>query len=99
MREDIQQSQVKPPFLPRKMPPGRKYTLVLDLDETLVHFDENTEGLYQRPNVVDFLKLMARFYEVVIFTAGMQDYAEWALEQIGGDLPIARATITHRLYR
>ena len=29
----------KEPFLPPEIPRGLEYTLVLDLDETLVHFD------------------------------------------------------------
>jgi len=29
-----------PPYLPPKEDDGRLYTLVLDLDETLIHFDD-----------------------------------------------------------
>jgi hypothetical protein len=29
---------------------------------------------------------MSKHYEIVIFTAGMKDYADWALGQIGGGL-------------
>jgi CTD small phosphatase-like protein 2 len=35
--------------------------------------------LLVRPFAGEFLKAMANFYEIVIFTAGMQDYADWAL--------------------
>jgi CTD small phosphatase-like protein 2 len=41
---------------------------------------------------------MAKQYEVVIFTAGMKDYADWALSQIGDGL-VAKKCISHRLYR
>lgn len=61
------------------MDPRKQYTLVLDLDETLVHYDERTEDVYERPFVVEFLEQMAKLYEIVIFTAGMQEYADWAL--------------------
>jgi len=37
---------------------------------------------------------MAEMYEVVIFTAAMQDYADWVLDSI--DKP---KYITYRLYR
>jgi RNA polymerase II subunit A small phosphatase-like protein len=74
---------------------GRK-TLVLDLDETLVHsqFDEvkNSPPDYtipveidnktckifvqKRPGAEYFLEEMAKYYEVVIFTASLSKYAD-----------------------
>jgi TFIIF-interacting CTD phosphatase-like protein len=53
---------------------NRKYTLVLDLDETLIHFDEKEDGTSQfliRPYAQFFLKQVAKYYEVVIFTAAL----------------------------
>jgi TFIIF-interacting CTD phosphatase-like protein len=49
--------------------------LVLDLDETLVHyFEVGSEGTFLvRPGCDQFLKEMSEIYEVVIFTAAMQD--------------------------
>ena len=60
----------------------RQYTLVLDLDETLVHYQDNgNEGvLLVRPGADWFLEQMSELYEVVIFTAAMQDYADWVLD-------------------
>lgn len=65
---------VHPPYLPPHNDPN-KYTLVLDLDETLVHYYEiGSQGTFNvRPGVDIFLKEMAELYEVVIFTAAMQD--------------------------
>ena len=40
---------------------------------------------------------MAHFYEVVIFTAGTKDYADWALERLANNA--ARKYIDYRLYR
>ena len=53
----------------------REYCLVLDLDETLVHyFEVGSEGTFLvRPGCDQFLNEMAELYEIVIFTAGMQD--------------------------
>ena len=88
------------------------FTLVLDLDETLLHFEEVSKYLYLkinfifiqlnenegqlsiRPGADSFLKLMSSHFEIVIFTAGTEEYADWALsflENVG--------CIKHRLYR
>jgi CTD small phosphatase-like protein 2 len=53
-------------------------TLVLDLDETLIHFkidevDENKGILRLRPGIYEFLDTISKFYELVIFTAATQD--------------------------
>lgn len=84
-----------PPYLPEQEG-GSGYCLVLDLDETLVHyFEVGSEGTFLvRPGCDQFLTEMAEIYEVVIFTAAMQDYADWVLNQI--DKP---KRIKYRLYR
>lgn len=88
-----------PPVDPPYLPPAKNkdgYTLVLDLDETLVHYYESGgEGKFRiRPGCEKFLKEMSELYEVVIFTAAMQDYADWVLDNI--DKP---KYISYRLYR
>jgi len=57
----------------------REYCLVLDLDETLVHyFEVGSEGTFLcRPGYDQFLTEMAEIYEVVIFTAAMQDVSNY----------------------
>ena len=52
--------------------------MVLDLDETLVHyFEVGSEGTFLvRPGCDQFLTEMAEIYEVVIFTAAMQDVSK-----------------------
>jgi TFIIF-interacting CTD phosphatase-like protein len=64
---------VEPPFLPKATP--YQYTLVLDLDETLVHYYETEEEghILVRPGCENFLNEMAKSYEIVVFTAAMQD--------------------------
>lgn len=53
----------------------RSYTLILDLDETLVHFVEENDSAYIqiRPGAEQFLEEMSKYYEIVVFTAAMQD--------------------------
>jgi CTD small phosphatase-like protein 2 len=57
-----------------------QYTLVLDLDETLVHFEAKERKFKIRPNCITFLKTLSQYYEIVIFTAASQDYADWILD-------------------
>ena len=86
------------PFLKYKS--NKKYTLVLDLDETLIHFkghpNDDSSGILQfRPFLSEFLTSISKFYELIIFTAATQDYADPiinAIEQKG-------TKFDYRLYR
>ncbi|CAD8076860.1 unnamed protein product [Paramecium sonneborni] len=73
-----------------------KYTLVLDLDETLVHYQELVDDgqFLVRPYAQQFLKEMSKYYEIVIFTAAQQDYADFILDLIDDE-----QVIGYRLYR
>lgn len=71
-------------------------TLVLDLDETLIHYDESINGgqFFIRPHSQEFLKETAKMFEIVIFTAAVKDYADWILDRLDPE-----GNISHRLYR
>ena len=73
-------------FLP-PMRPGTRLTLVLDLDETLVHFNSYNGSINFRPYVLEVLRQIKRLdgCEVVVFTAGTREYAESVLERLGPD--------------
>ncbi|EAY02747.1 NLI interacting factor-like phosphatase family protein [Trichomonas vaginalis G3] len=82
--------------------------LVLDLDETLVHtstfpphsdvealkFDDTNEYVFLRPNVKKFLERVSELFEVFIFTAGTQIYAERILDSF-----CPQIDQMHRFYR
>ena len=87
---------VDPPYLPPVSETEAPYTLVLDLDETLVHYQEieNDGRILVRPGAEEFLEEMAQFYEVIVFTAALQDYADWVLDQLD-----SKKNIQYRLYR
>lgn len=75
----------------------RELTLVLDLDETLIHYEEIGFGrgrIHLRPHLDQFLQAASELFEVVIFTASMQDYADEIIDRID-----EQRLISHRLYR
>jgi TFIIF-interacting CTD phosphatases, including NLI-interacting factor len=93
---EISEELPLPIKIPYLQPTNREYSLILDLDETLVHYvDNGTESrLNVRPGCNEFLVEVSKYYEVVIFTAALQDYADWAIDTI--DL---QKSVTSRLYR
>ena len=86
-----------PPFLPPKKPDDlRDYCLVLDLDETLVHyFEDETEAYVKvRMGTEKFIKELSTYCEICIFTASTKYYADTVINGLGNhDL------IDYRLYR
>lgn len=77
----------------------------MDLDETLIHLEcEEEDGENQneedsvyyliRPGTIKFLNELSRYYELVIFTAAMPDYADWIMDNIDRN-----GLVKHRLYR
>ncbi len=96
------------PFLPPKSG-DQIYTLVLDLDETLIHYSENTnrEGnlslvlneddsptYFVRSGLFSFLTRLSPHYEIVIFTAALKEYAEYFVQRIDH-----KKVISHVLHR
>ena len=59
-----------------------KYTLVIDLDEILIHYEDinQEEGQMKiRPMAEDFIQEMSKYFEIVIFTTEDPQYSEWAI--------------------
>jgi len=70
------------------------YTLVLDLDETLIHSNQVDDKVLVRPGAKEFIKELTSCYEVVVFTAGIKEYADWALSFVDPE-----GLIAYKLYR
>ncbi|RVW83777.1 CTD small phosphatase-like protein [Vitis vinifera] len=64
-----------------------KRTIFLDLDETLVHSS-------RRPGVDELLEKLGEKFEIVVFTAGLREYASLVLDRLD-----KKGMISHRLYR
>ena len=80
---------IKPPYIKTKL--TKKFSLVLDLDETLISLDRynsNNTGkgiLKFRPGLMQFLKKIKKFYEIVVFTSGTKEYADQIIDVIESD--------------
>lgn len=64
-------------LLPPNQSNEKKYTLVLDLDETLVHYVENDKDnssyVQIRNGSEEFIRCLSKHFEIVIFTASIQE--------------------------
>lgn len=81
------------------LPPGinNVFTLVLDLNETLVYSDWKRERgwrTFKRPGVDAFLEHLAQFYEIVVYSDNLQMYVDPVLERLD-----EKQCIAHRLSR
>ena len=96
------EDNIAPIYLPIKVPflkdiDENSYilTVVLDLDETLIRYN-NIDNLIKRPYLDDFLsRLVKAKCELIIFTASTREYADPLIDQIEGD----KKYFSQRLYR
>ena len=98
LRENGSFSTVDPPYLKTKN--LKQYTLVLDLDETILHFKINPETenegvLKVRPGIHEFLETLGKMYEIVVFTAATKEYADILIDEVEEN----RIYFDFRLYR
>ena len=86
-----------PPFIKEAMPKNKKFCLVLDIDETISHLVKLPFGNYFliRPGVIELLKELYNYYEIDIFTAALQHYADNILNKLDKE----NKYFSHRLYR
>ena len=94
----MNENNIPIPYLKNNL--SKPYTLVLDLDETLIHFKVNpnkeTSGVLQlRPYIYEFLDSVKQYYELVVFTAATQDYADPLIDAIEEK----KKYFDYRLYR
>lgn len=75
---------------------SKRYTLVFDLDETLIHFKtENSKSKFLiRPHAYNILRNLQPHFEIIIFTAAQKEYADFILNLID-----TQSAISHRFYR
>ena len=96
--KDINNKTIISPSVPYiKVSMKKKFCLVLDIDETIVHtlnlpFDNY---FLLRPGVINFLEEVSQLYEIIIFTSSPKSYADSILDKID----VENKFISHRLYK
>ena len=81
----LKELNVQEPYL--NFPPKKKYTLVLDLDETMISFqfisqEKGIGEMHLRPGLENFLDVIKEYYEIIVFTSGTREYADKILDAI-----------------
>ena len=85
-----------PPFL--RFRNNKKYTLVLDLEDTLINVKIDNEGKVicrKRPGLIPFLNSIKPFYEIISFTKLSKEYSDSIIKEIEGNKKI----FDYNLYR
>ena len=89
--QQIRTTQPHPPFLPPKQNKSevsqKKFTLILDLDETLVRYklnenNPNEEKVIFRPGLFYFLNKIYPLFDIVIWTIATREYADPIIDLI-----------------
>ena len=97
INNDLNKTLNKPniPYIKTEM--KKKFCLVLDIDETILHtMNLPFENYFLlRPGVVNFLEEISKLYEIIIFTSSPKSYADPILDKID----IENKFFSHRLYK
>ena len=83
--EEYEKNKIEAPFI--KTPCKKKYSIVLDLDETLINIefkgvDSKKCTLHFRPYLFQFLSDIKPFCELITFTSASKEYAQPIINEI-----------------
>ena len=83
--DEYEKNKIEAPFI--KAPNQKKYTIVLDLDETLINLEikdinSNKCILHFRPDLFSFLTDIKPFCELISFTSASKEYAQPIINEI-----------------
>ena len=91
---EYQKNIINEPYI--TSPTNKKYTLVLDLDNTLISHNNNGNDIYNlRPGLLSFLNTIKPIYELISFTNESKEYSDMLLNEIESN----RKYFDYNLYR
>ena len=81
---EYKKNRIHPPYI--TTPSEKKYTLVLDLNNTLINYNENISSndniFILRPGLLSFLNTLKPIYELISFTNESKEMSEKYLKEI-----------------
>ena len=85
------------PILPPMDENKYKYTIALELDETLVHYCEEGENYYAkvRFGTENFLKNISNCFEIIVVSTSGKEYSDIIIDNINKD---DKCYVEHRIY-
>ncbi len=81
-------SNLEIPYLNEKLSKDKKFTLILNLDDTLINmkYDKLGRGILKlRPNLFFFLNEVNKIFEIIIFTVENKEYVDTIIKIIEKD--------------
>jgi len=81
---EYKKNRIHPPYI--TTPSEKKYTLVLDLNNTLINYNENISSndniFILRPGLLSFLNTLKPIYELISFTSESKEMSDKYLKEI-----------------
>lgn len=93
----IEKNDLKKPLLPKMNTNKYKYSIAIELDETLVHYCEEDDNYYAKVRFGSeiFLKNISNFFEIIVVSTSGREYSNIIIDNINkGD----KCYVEHRLY-
>ena len=93
----IEKNYLKKPLLPKMNTNKYKYSIAIELDETLVHYCEEDDNYYAKVRFGSeiFLKNISNFFEIIVVSTSGREYSNIIIDNINkGD----KCYVEHRLY-
>ncbi len=92
---EYKKNKFDPPYI--TVPTNKKYTLVLDLDNTLINYNDNNsnQSYIHRPGLISFLNTLKPIYELISFTNESKEYSNKLLKEI----ELSRKYFDYNLYK